>query len=218
MSRGWTIEDIRNPKRKSGFDHVGYHPARGGRKPRYHAQFNGPTGPGLGASYMGPNRDTPEEAAQDAVDYKNGLPATPAPLKTAGHQYETPKVKVPSDIEAARGMIRDWKAQQQGKPGYVYLIIEVLDGGALIYGKIGYSVNPKKRVAELQTGNPRLLKLHAMKRGTERDERALQRKYRELNVLQEWFWLGHARGKELLLEFDLDHNGDPWGAEEAASA
>lgn len=213
-----TVSALRSSDTQTGFRHVqriGGQPSRGGSAVYYQARLRHA---GVDAG-VGPRRERPRAAAQDYCDWRNGLKLeAPATLRVAGHKYETKKIKVPSDIEAARGMIRDWNAQRKGKEGYVYLIIEVLDGGALIYGKIGYSVNPKKRVAELQTGNPRLLKLHALKKGTEADERKLHRKYRELNVLQEWFWLGHVRGKELLLEFDLDHNGDPWGAEEATAA
>lgn len=91
--------------------------------------------------------------------------------------------------------------------GYVYCILETSPGGAMRYAKIGFSTNPSARVAELQTGNPRELTLHAMKVGTIVDEIKLHRKYSAHNVRLEWF---HPTS-ELLLEFDLDgRTGLPW--------
>lgn len=181
----WTIEDLRNPKRVSGFNRVGRITPNKSGKVYYEATLEtGPKRGGTsGATKRGPCRKTPEEAAQDYCDYANGLGiAPPATLKTAGHQYTTKKVRVPSDIEAARGMIRDFEAQRRGDAqGYVYAITD----GEFV--KIGYSVNPRKRVAELQTGNARLLSLLGTIPGTESDERKLHAKYEHLNVLQEWF-------------------------------
>lgn len=126
--------------------------------------------------------------------YRGGEAAT---LKTAGHEYSAPSVPRDAEVEAALGVLRDARAQRQGKQGYVYLIIEDLPGGGIHYGKIGYSTNPAKRVAELQTGNPRPLRLLYAMPGTEDDERRLHAKYIKFNALQEWFVVT----KELLLEF-----------------
>lgn len=207
-----TIEALRNPNRRSGFNYVGY--AASARYPSHkpYQAMKRPSKDSTGNRAIGPRRATPEEAAQDYCDFANGRrgAAALAPLKTAGHEYVVDEQDTDEEYQAALGVLRDRRAQRSGKPGYVYLIIEVRPGGALDYGKIGYSVNPKKRVAELQTGNPRPLCLHALKRGTEDDERALHAKYISQNVLQEWFRLT----KPLLLEFDLNSDGDPWGAEE----
>jgi hypothetical protein len=92
--------------------------------------------------------------------------------------------------------------------GYVYCINEEHPGGAMQYVKVGFSTNPAARVSELQTGNPRQLRLHALKVGTIVDEIKLHRKYNEHNERQEWF----RPTKELLLEFDLDPRGVPWGS------
>jgi hypothetical protein len=197
-----TPDDIRNPKRISGFNHVGF---------SAQTPTCGPYTAQIGASsddaryWRGPRRKDPLVAAQDYCDYVNGnppsvpsIPTMRGGLKTAGHSASREAAEIPSDVEAAYGMIRDFRAQQSGKPGYVYLIIEEHPGGALVYGKIGFSTNPQKRVAELQTGNPRTLRLYCAKRGTLDDELALHRRHIDKNVLQEWFRLDPA----LLLEWD----------------
>lgn len=174
-----TIEDIRNPVRKSGFDHVGNKDTPGHPQPHkpFQADVYGGKRDKAGRSWSGPARATAEEAAQDYCDYLNGhgLAPTTATLKTAGHKYTAPKV-----------------AQQRGDAqGYVYAITD----GEFV--KIGYSVNPSKRIAELQTGNARLLSLVGTIPGTESDERKLHAKYEHLNVLQEWFEID----TDLLAEF-----------------
>jgi hypothetical protein len=194
-----TPKDIRNPKRKSGYDHVGCDVGAGAAVGLFRAQAGGGRPGHARVSWRGTRRTDALEAAQDYCDYiNNGSATTPATLRTAGHKYTVKREPVPSDVEAARGVLRDFKAQQEGQQGHVYLILEDNPGGAIGYGKIGYSVNPRKRVAEVQTGNPRHLKLYAFKPGTEADERSLHAKYIKHNVLQEWF---HVT-KELLLEWD----------------
>lgn len=196
-----TIEDIRNPARKSGFNHVK------GKRPdgNYHAQMGQTRA--LPKGWHGPRRATAEEAAQDYCDFVNSKRgATPAipqavKLKSAGHQTRVRRIHRDPEELAALGTLRDARAQRAGVQGYVYLIVEDIPGGALEYGKIGYSTNPPKRAAELQTGNPRPLRLLLSKPGTEADEAALHQKYIRQNVLQEWFLIT----KELLLEWDAEH-------------
>jgi hypothetical protein len=196
-----TIEDIRNPDRQSGFDYVGIggYSAGGRGQPNWRAQRRTGRGSFGRNSWRGPSRRDPAVAAQDYCDYINGQTATPATLRTAGHQYDAKAADRDPEVEAALGVLRDARAQRNGVPGYVYLIVEDEDGGALRYGKIGYSVNPEKRVAELQTGNPRLLRLLYKMQGTLEDERRLHAKYAKDNVLQEWFEVT----KELVLEFPI---------------
>lgn len=205
-----TIDDLRNPKRKSGFNHVSVDNGGSSRPKPYRAEVSLPKRERVVASYewRGPRRATPDEAAQDYCDYVKGNPLTSAPsvptmrggLKTAGHKASRTPEAIPSDVEAAYGMIRDFRAQQAGKPGYVYLIIEDNVGGSMVYGKVGYSTNPQARVRELQTGNPRPLKLYCAKLGTLDDELAIHKRTaaRNLHVLQEWFLIDRA----LLLEWD----------------
>lgn len=203
-----TPKDIANPKRKSGYDHVQSmvgHPRPA--KKNFQAQIGGGwSAEARARRWFGPSRLTALEAAQDYCDYVNsGNAPAPTRLKSPGHKRpQDPRRRVPSDITAARGMIRDWEAQQRKNvQGYVYLIVEVNRGGGLTYGKVGYSTNPEKRVAELQTANPRPLALLYKMKGTEADEKRLHAKYRSINVLQEWFNLNSGTGKSLILEFPV---------------
>lgn len=192
-----TIDDLRNPKRKSGFDYVSSavdsRPGRtnplpyqsrsafGGAKKRHPSSKNGSD-----FSWRGPRRATPEEAAQDYCDYANGLGiAAPTTLNYPGHAVR-PKGPVDSEVQAALGVLRDARAQRRGRQGYVYCIGEK-SGGNLGYVKIGYSVNPEARVGELQTGNPRVLYLVAKMPGTEEDERRIHAKFIHKNIVGEWF-------------------------------
>lgn len=209
--RTLTPKDIRNPKRVSGFNYVAYkHPGslptgHGGGKP-YVAEYKVRARPLPANAFRGPRRATAAEAAQDYCDYINAgkAPAPRPALRSAGHKRsQRPLVSTDPEYLATLGALRDFRAQKKGKQGYVYLIIEVNPGGGLGFGKVGYSTNPEARVAELQTGNPRPLALHVMKKGTADDEAALHAKYADRNVLQEWFRIT----KELLLEFDLYASG-----------
>ena len=66
-----TIEDLRNPKRVSGFDRVDKTPD--GRARPYRARV----GPG-GTTWWGTYRDTAEEAAEDYLRWFEGQPSNPA--------------------------------------------------------------------------------------------------------------------------------------------
>jgi hypothetical protein len=184
-----TIEDLRDPSRASGFRYVTYRAHRAATKP-----FQAQHGP---KRHLGPRRATAEEAAQDYCDHVNGrqIP-TPRLLRSAGHKRPKRRT-LPRDpeVEAALGVLRDARAQREGEQGYVYCIGE---RDRLYAVKIGYSVNPPKRVPELQTGNPRTLVLLGYFPGTEDDEKAMHAKYAEDNILQEWFRPSPA----LLSEFD----------------
>lgn len=192
-----TVEDLRNPTRKSGFNHVNTafdeRPGRSNPHP-YQAKKN--HGGGHNPSYpkfIGPRRATAEEAAQDYCDYINGSGVTPAKqLRSAGHTAKrAPRAVDDEAYEGALGVIRDVEAQRAGRQGYVYCISD----GEFV--KIGYSTNPQARVSELQTGNARPLRLAYYFAGTLQDEADLHQKYIEDNVLQEWF----RPSVELVLDF-----------------
>ncbi len=198
-----TVKDLVNPKRKSGFDHVQSH---GGGTPVDKRRWRGIAYGGKqdksGRSWFGPSRQTAVQAAQDYCDFRNGVPITASPvLATAGHEYEIDERDTDPEYQAALGVLRDRRAQREGRPGYVYLMTEDLPSGKMEYAKIGYSVNPRKRVAELQTGNPRKLKLLYAMPGTEDDERDLHVKYLAYNAMQEWFRIS----PELVLEFPQEY-------------
>ncbi len=192
-----TPKDIENPKRSSGFDYVG-NASGNGRTASWRGQQRVGPGDGAGAKWAGPARSTPLQAAQDYCDYINNQTTFQrARLKTAGHAYVTTTIVRDDEVEAALGVLRDHKAQRAGKQGYVYAITEE---GCGEFVKLGYSVNPAKRVAELQTGNPRKLVLLGFKKGTPADERALHAKYIKANVLQEWFKVEPSMSAEFSME------------------
>lgn len=201
-----TINDIRNPKRKSGFTHVHSHESANsdrGRTPTWRAEINiGGGNRKDRPSWRGPSRKNPIEAAQDYCDYVNGLDIpVSSPLNTAGHGSLRDSVERDAEVEAALGVLRDAKAQRAGRQGYVYLIGVKGDGFGV---KIGYSVKPEARVGELQTGNPRVLQLLASMPGTLEDERRIHSDFIDDNLVGEWFQPSEA----LLGEFGLDF--DAW--------
>lgn len=185
-----TPSDIRNANRTSGFNYVTIN-AGSAIRPFQARQW---TERGTRPANVGPRRATAVEAAQDFCDFINGGRGRVAQsLKSAGHTGRRNSGPRDAEEAAALGVLRDKRAQRQHKIGYVYCIT---DGTAV---KIGYSLKPAARVAELQTGNPRPLRLLATIPGTEATEKSLHVKYLRYNVLQEWFRPARA----LLSEFNL---------------
>jgi len=183
-----TPADLKNPARASGYNRVsGAGSANTDYKKPYQAHKRVKTGTGPGTFWNGPRRATAAEAAQDYCDAVNaGIHPPPRANKSAGHKRpQVRKPRKPAEVRHAEGVMRDWRAQQEGKQGYVYCFRE--KEGAERYVKIGYSVNPEKRITEVQTGNPRILEIVGYFPGTEADERALHRQFAPSNKLQEWF-------------------------------
>ena len=207
-----TIEDIRNPRRKSGFNHVTSNQNRGGsqyQKP-WVACLESDEG---GCTKRGPRRATPQEAAQDFVDYANTGNVRTVALKTGGHKTRTPRK--PEELSPAekrlRRASREVAKERQGRQGYVYCIAEQPDEGELTTilrlgdrlvatgpVKIGYSYDPEVRVGEVQHGNPRQLRLLGYFPGTMDDEANLHARFIKQNLIGEWF----RPTKELLSLFD----------------
>jgi hypothetical protein len=199
-----TIDDIRDDRRRSGFrgvtvDHGGH-----SRQAKPYRASKGVKGSGPNYDYWrGPRRETAEEAARDYCDYVNDDSTTPTTrLNSAGHSAPQ-RQRLPRDpeVEAALGVLRDARAQRQGKQGYVYCIGETQ--GVAWGVKVGYSVNPEKRVTELQTGNPRILSVIGKIKGTPDDEKRIHSKYMKYNLIGEWF----VPTRELLSEFGLTSLG-----------
>lgn len=183
------ISTLANSSLQSGFAYVN---GLGPKHPnRWRASKRTPKGPLQ--KWRGPVRTTPEQAAQDYCDYMNGNNVSHTPtLKSAGHAYRLEREDQDPEVAAAYGVIRDAKAQKAGKQGFIYLIREKTTK----FGKIGYSVNPEKRIAEIQTGNPRQLELVGKVKGKPADELAMHAKYIKQNVLQEWFRVTDELEKE----------------------
>lgn len=135
--------------------------------------------------WTGPARVTALEAAQDYCDYINsGAVQPPRRLRGAGHTRPKRPRRDPHAARkrALRAEIRRLEREAAADAqGYVYL---VSDGDAY---KVGYSTDPHGRLASLQTGNPRRLRLLFYVPGTPEDEAALHAKYIGDNLLQEWF-------------------------------
>jgi hypothetical protein len=202
-----TIEDIRNPARKSGFNHVTYaasvlHPSN---KP-YQADVNSGAAKNVRA-YKGPRRATATEAAQDLCAYANGLtsfvrklrqPRKQKPpalnLKRANHPT---RHRTPTTSHSKRAATRTRPRRRTTIVGTVYLIGEV--GNADVV-KIGWSKDDGfARLRELQTGNHRLLCGIAERPGTKLDEYNMHLRHEADNVLNEWFEVTPG----LLSEFDV---------------
>lgn len=173
-------QDIANVDRASGFDHVGRH-----NNGRFHAQVYGGTNNAAGHSWQGPMRPTALLAAQDYCDYANGHPElVPRAARNRPATKRAPRDPLGDDreVQAALGVLRDRRAQRRNlSQGYVYLIS---DGTAV---KVGYSTKPEARVNELQTGNPRELRLLAKKEGDEAIEAMLHTRFIDDNLILEWF-------------------------------
>lgn len=188
--KGKVVSDIANPSRQTGYDHVKFSGSSTGSvaKP-YQAIVYGGALDKAGTRWRGPRRATALESAQDYCDYINVPTASPparARLVKAGHvrigrraASTTPTIRPPLRTD-----------------GFVYCIS---DGTAV---KIGKSINhPSNRIAELQTGNPRLLSLVALIEtdNVTNEEVRLHQKFCHLNILGEWF----SPDPSILIEFGL---------------
>lgn len=195
-----TPADIQKPSNASGYQQVGRAGGLSGR-PTNGKPWAAYANRGRKGDWRGPRRATALEAAQDYCDYVNGDPvALKAALKRAVRSSDSTRDPMDdNEVKAALGVLRDARAQRQGRQGYVYLIGEVGRWDAV---KVGYSVKPSARVSELQTGNSRQLQLLAALPGTEADERALHMKYIDDNILLEWF----KPSASLFAEFGLERN------------
>lgn len=87
------------------------------------------------------------------------------------------------DIRKDEDALADTSKSRKRYKGYVYFI-QGQCGGAI---KIGYSVNPEKRLKELQTGYPDTLVMLLMIPGSEATERALHRQFEASRLKGEWF-------------------------------
>lgn len=204
MSKLLTIEDIRNPARKSGFDHVNQNNGEyNNRTPTWRAE--GPYGSANSArgKWRGPSRYDATLAAQDYCDYINDnavtVPATLATLDKSDRPVAARRTLTDRE-KTARAVIREETVKNPPKALHdpiCYLIGVKGDSYAV---KVGYAdYNVYSRLDSLQTGNPRELVLLGQLPGGKATESALHAKYATWNILQEWFWPAAS----LLLEFGL---------------
>ena len=89
--------------------------------------------------------------------------------------------------------------KQQIQRHYLYII-----QCAGIYYKIGWTSNPKERLASLRTGNPFRLRLIFSARFADpiEAEKYLHARYSEYNVRGEWFKLTHRQVRDII-DFEI---------------
>ena len=148
-----TIEDIRNPARSSGFDHVSS--AKGGSKPgngndnwseKWRAALGSrATAKDRAQSWRGPSRKFPETAAQDYCDYVNGLPTSMSlpsypdvQIDMGNTKRHAPKLE---KIEVKR-------AKYEG-PHDVYDVLFLSANGDIICRKAGITARGHARYADV---------------------------------------------------------------------
>jgi len=71
----------------------------------------------------------------------------------------------------------------KSKEGFVYYIQEEMDGSI----KIGWSKDPLRRLTDHETSNPRDLRMVVYVKGSQEDEKEIQKKYSKFKTKGEWF-------------------------------
>lgn len=207
MSKHVTIEDLRAPKSKTGFRYVYNILSANDAGNRAGQPFQAQKRIGSNRhGWIGPRRGTAKEAAQDYCDYINGNGVSLAPkLNTASHPRRKKHKMTKAEAEAWR-KFQEERAKRKAKEAppaeHIYLIAETGCSDAV---KVGHSSDT--RIADLQTGNPRELRLLAKLPGSRDDEQALHARFIHLHedwMRGEWF----RPTPELLSVFDLDE-GSP---------
>ena len=93
-------------------------------------------------------------------------------------------------------------------PGYVYVIQESESGNATGYYKVGMTVDPKKRMSDLQTGNVRPLgftrtvQVTDMRGAEAAAHKALETYSVNLGGGKEWFYANSSQESEFYNAFD----------------
>lgn len=202
-----TIEDLRNPKLKSGFHHVGGIAAPNSSKA--HAvgppgqKWRAETSPGPNR-WRGPVRLDPAAAAQDYCDYINGKEIQYTP-RLPSYSHPTYERREASDkLKKARAKVRELEKKEfEEKALWVYLaeeaenpdFPELLPNG-MVALKIGHSCDPNPRAGGLQTGNPRPLRMLATIPGGPEEEERIQNMFAKYHIIGEWY-----RRVDEILEF-----------------
>src|SRR5262245_43185129 len=86
--------------------------------------------------------------------------------------------------------------------GFVYVIHAVGTGRV----KIGYSLEPTKRLSDLQTASPFPLELIGMRPGTPDLERAIHQHLHKYHCVGEWFEIKPDRALIVVAEFEIDQH------------
>lgn len=83
------------------------------------------------------------------------------------------------EVESLNGVTGVYTPQRKG---FVYFVRE--ENGPI---KIGWGQNPQRRMAGMQTGNPRRLVLLGCMPATRKEERQLHARFADLRLAGEWF-------------------------------
>lgn len=86
-------------------------------------------------------------------------------------------------LEFKRNKINNILEEKEFNSEYIYLITDLEEE----YCKIGVSKDPQKRLSNLQTSNPKTLKIYSLFRGNKIIEGKLHKIYSELKIGGEWF-------------------------------
>lgn len=87
------------------------------------------------------------------------------------------------DRSDAAAQLNYWRDQDLTNPSYVYFIQDGRKGAV----KIGMTVDPEKRLRDLQTGNPRTLRIRHVIPGDRSTEKALHARFEPARIRGEWF-------------------------------
>lgn len=160
-----TPADIKNPKRKSGYNHV--HTIGAGANTQHSSvryQASSGTKPKRAGHktnlWRGPGRPVAGQAAQDYCDHINGLGvATPAtPLTQHGHTRKRRRkvVRTQRELDAMKVLREEAAKRKTDDANYIYLI-GMKDNPSFV--KIGEAFDPEDRYLGGQTFNPYTLVL-----------------------------------------------------------
>lgn len=106
--------------------------------------------------------------------------------KNEGIKADRIKKEIDNHMREERELeLIDERAEKKTKKfkGYIYFI-QGQYGGAI---KVGFSIDPRKRLKELQTGYPDTLRILLMIPGDEATERTLHRQFEGARLKGEWF-------------------------------
>lgn len=117
--------------------------------------------------------------------YANYRPKTMRLWAGRGDPTEEEMEEINCRCQSLQKDMMEWRwrprAKMKAKEGYVYFV----EGGGLI--KIGFSIDPQRRLAAMMIGCPVTLTLLGTLRGNEATERRLHAKFSRFRVRYEWF-------------------------------
>lgn len=107
-------------------------------------------------------------------------------IKAALSAGTSPVIEIPAQgaIRVIAAGVEMQPLEQPQPPGFVYFIRRMARGGAI---KIGFSIEPQKRLARLQTSSADMLVILGVTPGTIATEKAIHARFKHLRLRGEWF-------------------------------